>query len=177
MKKIVLTGGPGIGKTTLIELLAAAGYAIVPEAARLVVEDEESRGGDARPWSNPPRFQKLVAEKQLELEAAAEKRGGDLYFLDRGLVDGHAYCKIANIESPALIYGSGKNRYSHVFLLDPLPSYRNDGVRYESEEKGMRIHNEIAAAYREFGYNPISVPILPPEGRMKFILDHIKHQK
>ena len=174
MKKIVLTGGPGIGKTTLIELLASKGYLIVPEASRLVVEDEEARGGDARPWNNPSKFQKLVAEKQIDLELQAEKTESDLCFLDRGLIDGYGYCKIAGIPAPELVQRHGKGRYSHIFFLEPLPVYDNDAVRYESKEQGKKIHNAISEAYREYGYEPIFVPVLPPEERMKFVLDRMK---
>ena len=35
---IVLTGGSGVGKTTLVESLAARGYPIVPEAAMQVID-------------------------------------------------------------------------------------------------------------------------------------------
>lgn len=52
MKKYVITGGPGIGKTTVIELLASRGYVIVLEVARLITEEEKSKGSDILPWLN-----------------------------------------------------------------------------------------------------------------------------
>ena len=63
MKKYVITGGPGIGKTTVIEILSSRGYEIVPEAARIIIEEEQINDSDALPWKNLKKFQNLVAQK------------------------------------------------------------------------------------------------------------------
>jgi predicted ATPase len=47
MKRFILTGAPGAGKTSILRALAAGGYAVVPEAAtdvvtaRLALEEAE----------------------------------------------------------------------------------------------------------------------------------------
>ena len=41
----VLTGGPGSGKTTLIEALRVAGFAAAPEAGRGIIRDQVAIGG------------------------------------------------------------------------------------------------------------------------------------
>ena len=171
MKKIVLTGGPSVGKTTVIEILAKRFYAIAPEAARLVIEEERLKKSDALPWKDIFKFQTLVAERQLKLEAEAKS---DLIFFDRGLVDGSAYCKVNNLPTPQLILENSKNRYDKVFFLESLGLYVEDGVRSKDFEDAEKIHNAIKQAYVEFGYDPITVPVLPPEQRVDFILSLIK---
>ncbi len=52
----VITGGPGAGKTSLLEALAAAGHACMPEAGRAVIRDQRAIGGPALPWTDPPAF-------------------------------------------------------------------------------------------------------------------------
>ena len=47
---IVLTGGPGGGKTSLIEALAREGFRTAPESGRAVIRREMARGGAALPW-------------------------------------------------------------------------------------------------------------------------------
>lgn len=47
----VLTGGPGSGKTTLIEALRSAGFATSVEAGRGIIRDQLAIGGPALPWS------------------------------------------------------------------------------------------------------------------------------
>ena len=42
---IVITGGPGAGKTTLINLLREAGFATAPEAGRAIIQDQSAIGG------------------------------------------------------------------------------------------------------------------------------------
>ena len=45
----VLTGGPGSGKTTLIEALRRAGFATSVEAGRGIIRDQSDIGGPALP--------------------------------------------------------------------------------------------------------------------------------
>jgi predicted ATPase len=54
----VITGGPGAGKTTLIEALRAAGCVCAPEAGRQIIQDEVASGGTALPWTDPRAFSK-----------------------------------------------------------------------------------------------------------------------
>ena len=49
----VLTGGPGAGKTTLIEALRDAGFATAPEAGRAIIRDQLAIGGPATHQNNP----------------------------------------------------------------------------------------------------------------------------
>jgi len=123
MKKYVITSGPGNGKTTVIEILASRGYTVVPEAARLIIEEERLKDSDILPWKNLAKFQEKLVVRQLELESSVKS---EVIFLDRGIVDGYAYCKDGNIPSPQLILDNAKNRYYKVFLLDPLNIYKKD---------------------------------------------------
>ena len=52
----VLTGGPGSGKTTLIDALAARGYACSLEAGRAVIRHQQDIGGNALPWGDRALF-------------------------------------------------------------------------------------------------------------------------
>jgi predicted ATPase len=170
MKKYVLTGGPSVGKTTIIEILASRGYKIVPEAARIVIEEERVKGSDALPSKNFEKFQQYVAEKQIDLESKVE---GDAVFFDRGIIDGYAYCKYRNIQPPQQIIELGRGRYDKIFLLDSLGMYVEDGVRSRSLEDAVKIHQHIKEVYEEFGYDLVHVPVFSPEERVDFILNNL----
>jgi predicted ATPase len=48
----IITGGPGSGKSTLIEALAAEGFHHMPEAGRAIIRDQVAIGGTALPWAD-----------------------------------------------------------------------------------------------------------------------------
>src|SRR5262245_62525569 len=56
----VITGGPGSGKTSLIEALARAGFAHSVEAGRAVIQDQLAIGGSALPLSDLRAFAELM---------------------------------------------------------------------------------------------------------------------
>ncbi len=171
LKRHVVTGGPGIGKTTVLGLLKGLGYSVVPEAARQIIEVELGSGGNALPWKNNQHFQ----EKVFDFQVRAEDVFMDGHvFHDRGIVDGHGYAMHFGIQVPEGIVKHGRGRYDKVFLLDPLPVYINDTERRENQEEAKRIHQAIVDAYVHYGYELIYVPDLgSPEARVKFILDRI----
>lgn len=170
-KKYVLTGGPGVGKSAMIDIFVARGYSIVPETARMVIEEEQARNSDILPWRDLLRFQEVVARKQLEAEMKICEQE---VFLDRGIVDGYAYCKQGNIPAPKNLIDNARGRYDAVFLLAPLAHYENDHVRKEDKEFQAVIHALIEEAYRKFGYDIIHVPALHIHERAEFILKIIK---
>jgi predicted ATPase len=169
--RIALTGGPGVGKSTVLEILAHQGHAIVPEAARLVIERESLKDSDCLPWKNLQLFQNTASNLQFELENSAR---GDIIFSDRGIVDGYAYSKLDGILVPEVILSNGRNRYDLVFILNQLPNYQTDSSRKEDISKAKTLHEAIYSAYLEFGYNPIEVPVLSPEERAIFILNKLE---
>lgn len=170
MKKIVLTGGPSVGKSTVVEILSFRGYQVVPEAARMVIEEESVKRTDTVPWENLQKFQERVLEKQLELESAAV---GEIVFLDRGIIDGIAYCEIGKVSTPKEIFELGKGRYDKIFLLESVGVYTRDGVRSRGVEDQQALHIAIEEAYKSFGYELTKVPPLPPEERADFILANL----
>src|SRR3546814_16615920 len=47
----VITGGPGPGKSTLIEALAVEGFDHMPDTGRTIIRDQDGNGGTAPPWA------------------------------------------------------------------------------------------------------------------------------
>lgn len=170
MKKYVITGGPCSGKTTTIKELAGLGYQTTTEAARTVIEQEQPNG--ILPWTNIFEFQKLVLRRQLELE---ERINGSTTFLDRGCLDGIAYCWQAKIQTPQeLVEITRSQRYTAVFLLEQLPNYQTDGQRKEDSTVAKELHKLIEQVYKEFGYRTITIPVLVPKERAQFVIKQLK---
>jgi len=49
---IVVSGGPGSGKTTVLHELAARGFPFAPEVARQIIQEQMQSGGVALPWGD-----------------------------------------------------------------------------------------------------------------------------
>lgn len=90
-KRIVLTGGPGAGKTAVLELVRHAlceHVRIVPEAAGVVFGGGFPRDGDPE---TRRAGQRAIFYVQRELEAAAMATNPSIVLCDRGTIDGVAY--------------------------------------------------------------------------------------
>jgi predicted ATPase len=90
-KRIVLTGGPGGGKTAVLELIRlnfCEHVRVLPEAAGIVFG-----GGFPRRQSVGQRqaAQRAIFHVQRELEAAADAEAPAIVLCDRGTIDGAAY--------------------------------------------------------------------------------------
>ena len=165
MRRIVLTGGPYSGKTTLVDRLAAEGHAVAPEAALQVIEAlaAELGAGAAVAWrrAHPGRFQERVLALQLELEARAEARGAPVVVCDRGVLDGVAYCRHHGIAPPpALARAPGRERYAAVLVLETLTGFepRAHTGRLDGHDESLALAARLTDVYREHGYDPIPLP-------------------
>jgi len=167
----VITGGPGFGKTVLIEKLHELGYPTGGEIARQIIVQQISAGGGLLPGIDAAGFEKKVMEERIDfLKRTANK---SIVFSDRGLPDQAAFSWYKGKEiSLQLKDVLATNRYAkQVFLTPPWRQiYRNDQIRTETFEEAERIHGFIVKAYLENGYQLIDLPLVSPEERIEFIL-------
>ena len=63
----VFTGGPGVGKTTLIRHLEALGELVVAETHRAVIREQVESGGTAVPWIDPAAYADLTARRDVAI--------------------------------------------------------------------------------------------------------------
>ena len=91
-RRIVLTGGPGAGKTATLELIRRASFCdhveILPEAAGIVFGGGFPRRKDI---TGRKAAQRAIFHVQRELEEAAAADNAAIILCDRGTVDGAAY--------------------------------------------------------------------------------------
>src|SRR3982751_4947804 len=93
-RRVVLTGGPGAGKTVVSHRLAAAHpdrFALVPEAATQVYDALQTRW-DKLDLEGRRDVQRKIYQLQVDQEdRTASSNPGKILLLDRGTIDGAAY--------------------------------------------------------------------------------------
>src|SRR5215467_4468939 len=82
----VVTGGPGSGKSSLIDALERLGYARTEEAGRGIIQDQVAIGGRALPWDDRVLFAELMLSWEMRSYRMAQRTDGPVFF-DRGVPD------------------------------------------------------------------------------------------
>jgi len=63
-RKYILTGGPGVGKSTLLERISEKGIYTIKEVASYIIEREIKKDSEILPWKNKDLFQKTLLKTQ-----------------------------------------------------------------------------------------------------------------
>lgn len=175
-KKIVITGGPGTGKSTVIDELVIRQFKCMPEISRQVTLNAREKGIEQLFLTKPLLFSELLLEGRINQYMEAERKNNKFVFFDRGIPDVHAYMNYISIDYPAsYINKSNLYRYEYVFLMPPWEEiYISDNERYENFEQALAIHNHLERTYKELNYPIIEVPTGTVEERTDFILANIQ---
>lgn len=174
-RKIVITGGPGTGKTSLIKALEDNGYHCLHEISRQITLDAQEKGIDQLFLAEPLLFSEMLLEGRINQHREAGEYNSEVVFIDRGVPDVVAYMDYFGNEYPPLFHKACKDySYDAVFLLPPWEEiYVSDNERYESYEQAVSIHDHLEESYIRAGYDPIEVPKGTIEERFSFIKDHL----
>lgn len=157
-KRIVLTGGPSAGKTTLLNLINrryAGRVAVAAEAASI-----HFGRGETRPSTLEERIQTQLGIFQLQrwLEAEAHYHRPEFpLFCDRGSLDGSAYWP-GTVKEYCFAMGTTLDRelsrYQAVVHLQSAAvggkaeNYVNSHIRTESREEAADLDARIAATWQ-----------------------------
>jgi predicted ATPase len=172
---VVIIGGPGTGKTTIIEGLLAKGFCCYPEISREVTLDAKNQGIEQLFLENPLLFSELLLEGRKKQFHNAQKEPHNIVFLDRGIPDVLAYMHYIGDSYPAFFDQACRDHiYTKIFLLPPWEEiYISDNERYENFEQAKLIYNHLTETYQKYGYDLIEVPKGTVEDRISFILNQL----
>jgi len=173
MKRYILTGVPGAGKTTILSELARFGFATVSEAATDAIADLHAKG-IAEPWTRPSFIDDIVGIQRQRVAACK----ADIQFHDRS-----AFCTLALAEyldfSPSANVLREVDRLlkdktfqACVYFIANLGFVTATEARRITFEESLRfeeIHREI---YRRYGFELLEIPAAPLNDRVEIILDH-----
>jgi predicted ATPase len=172
---IVIIGGPGTGKSTIIDGLIANGYCCYPEISREVTLEAKKQGIEQLFLEKPLLFSELLLEGRKKQFQDASQEPHDIVFIDRGIPDVLAYMHYIGDSYPDFFdTACREHTYSKIFILPPWEDiYISDGERYENFEQAKIIYAHLAETYQNYGYELIEVPKDTLDNRILFILDEI----
>jgi predicted ATPase len=172
----VLTGGPGAGKSTLIDALAGAGFATVPEAGRAIIRQQAQIAGRGRPSVDPDLFAELMLSWELQSYHARASEPEPVFF-DRGIVDVIGYLKLSGRPVPEHMSAAARlYRYNRcVFVCPPWPQiFTQDNERKQDLDEADRTYRALVETYAGCGYELVEVPRTPVDERLRFIISRAR---
>lgn len=175
-KRIVITGGPGTGKTSIVNELIKRNFKCLEEISRQVTLKAREDGIDQLFLKEPLLFSELLLEGRKTQFEEVNKLDEAIVFLDRGIPDVLAYMDFVGDSYPdSFIDACKKHVYDQVFILAPWQEiYTSDNERYESFEDAIKIHEHLLKTYSTYGYDLIDIPFDSVDNRTDFILNSIK---
>lgn len=177
----IFTGGPGVGKTSLINALSWQGFQTVSEDARQIIREQMASNGNALPWANKQCYAQLMLDAALENYAIQKSQtNGKPVFFDRGIPDSICYMKMENISIDEKILNAVKNHpyNKNVFIFPPWKEiYTTDSERKQNWDEVLFTHQQMMATYQELGYTVFEMPETSVAERLDFILNILRLKK
>jgi predicted ATPase len=174
MRRYILTGAPGSGKTAIIRQLGLDGFSVVEEGATDVIALQQARGV-AEPWKNPS-FIEAIADLQRRRQVRASRETDEVQFHDRSAICTAALAvwlgyplsdtlsrELKRVETEAIYQ-------KRVFFVENLGFITPTQARRISFEQTLRFERVHEETYRSFGFE--LVPIAP--GSLQDRVDAIK---
>jgi predicted ATPase len=161
MRRFIITGAPGAGKTAIIRQLELDGFSVVEEAATDVIAAAQARG-TLEPWTDAS-FIDVIAGLQKARQTRASYQPDAVQFHDRCVICTAALAvylgypfsplltsELERVKEEAIYEG-------RVFLIRNLGFLKPTEARRISFEEALRFERIHEDTYRSFGFELVSV--------------------
>jgi predicted ATPase len=161
MRRFIITGAPGAGKTAIIRQLELEGFSVVEEAATDVIAAAQAKG-TVQPWTDPS-FIDAIVKLQRERQIRASYQLDDVQFHDRCAVCtaalavylGYPFSRFFASELERVqkekIYQNRVFFIRNLGFIEPTEARR---ITFEETVRFEKIHEDT---YRQFGFELFSI--------------------
>ena len=161
MKRFILTGAPGAGKTAILRLLELEGFSVVEEAATDVIALRQAQG-IAEPWMDRS-FIDAVAGLQMQRQVRSASEAVEVQFHDRSVICTAAlaaylgYPRSETLSRELERIQADKIYRKQVFLIRNLGFIKPTEARRISFEESLRFEQIHEETYRTLGFEIVSI--------------------
>lgn len=161
MRRFIITGAPGAGKTAIIRQLELDGFSVVEEAATDVIAASHAQGMD-EPWRHSS-FIDVIARLQRERQLRASHQSNEIQFHDRRVVCTAALAvylgypfspfltsELERIQKEAIYQ-------KRVFFIRNLGFITRTDARRITLDETLRFEKIHEQTYRDLGFALVSV--------------------
>jgi predicted ATPase len=161
MRRFIISGAPGAGKTAIIRQLELDGCSVVEEAATDVIAAAQAQG-TAQPWTHP-WFIDSIANLQRDRQIRASYQPDEVQFHDRCAVCTAALAVYLGRPFSPILAGELERIKKEAIYQRRVFFIRNLGfvtptearrISFEETLRFERIHEET---YLDFGFELVSV--------------------
>lgn len=169
MKRYILTGAPGAGKTVVLRQLELEGFGVVEEAATDLIALRQAEG-ISEPWTEPS-FLDAVAELQRSRQMRTAAEPVAIQFHDRSAVCTAALAAFLQMPVTAALAGeldrirTERIFARQVFFLRGLGFIAKTEARRISFEDALRFERMHEEAYRNSGFEIVWIEPRTPHER------------
>ena len=163
MRRYIITGAPGAGKTAIIRQLELDGFSVVEEAATDVIAAAHAQGID-EPWRHPS-FLDAIARLQKERQLRTSHQPDEVQFHDRCAVCTAALAAYLGFPyTPLLTEELDRIQREaiyqpQVFFIRNLGFIKPTEARRISFEETLRFEKIHEETYRELGFELVYVEL------------------
>lgn len=177
--KIVITGGPGSGKTEIINSLSKKNFYCFKEVSREIIRPEQLKGIENYFSDKPIEFSKRLIKKRkeqyIESSNLSLSKRKPVIFFDRGLHDIFAYLNYIKKSYNNIKFKLEDYSYDMAFILPPWKEiYKTDSERKETYEQSIQIHKHIRSMYIKYKIQLFEIKPNTIENRVLEILKYLK---
>ena len=173
MRRFIMTGAPGAGKTSILRALENLGYAVVGEAATDVIAAQHAQG-NLEPWRDP-LFIDAIVQMQTHRQHGRVRQGAEAQVHDRSVVCTLALARWMDYpvtaelrEAVAQVTEEGLFD-RRVFFVRPLGFCELTPVRRISYEDSLAFERVHETEYLRLGFELVDIPPGPVHQRAALI--------
>lgn len=175
-KFYLFTGGPGAGKTTVLNGLKQQGHLVIAEVARDIIINQQATGGNATHTGNRIIYCDLMLKKSIADYTKMLPVTERIIFFDRGIPDLYSYSeRFCGGVTSGINEAVNNYRYNQkAFLFPPWPEiYCHDTERKQDFNEAVETYHAVKEGYLKCGYDIIEAPKSSIIERTEYILKTI----